>query len=1285
MDPLQTSTLAHLDPHQTPAHLGPQLPAQLDSHPSPLPVRQDARPAPLLAQLDPPQTPTPTKPDPHPTSTSACLDPHQTRIPAAHLDFLKAHVITGPCETPSAHPSLHTTPLKTHLDRQLSAHQNRRQAPPPAHLDPHQATLTAGPVCHQTTAPVRLDPNQILTHADPDSHQPLPPAHPDSHQAPLIAHLDPHPTPTPAHCEPLRCPPPVHPEPHQTPPPAHLEPHQVPPPANLDTHQPPLTAQLALHQITPPAHPNPNQTVTLARLDLHQAAPPAHLDPHQAPSTAHLDPCLTSTPTQRYPIQSPAPSHLVPRQTPPPAHLDTRQAPPPAHLDSYRTPLPVHSDPQDAPNFAGRSGELYPIQSPAPSHLVPRHTPPPAQPHPYQTPLPVHWDSQDTPNFPGRSGEPKLCGYLLKQGGPLRAWKRRWFVYEEKQNQMFYYRTPQDVTPLGRVDLGSATFTYPLKAEMGTFHIETPERTYTLKAVTQDLMLYWLQQLQLNRWHHRRSHQTSACPDAMGNITENFLPLLRSPVGLVGQEAANEAPRGTPLADVSIKHPFIQIQNAVHSLRKRSSQEWAQSVFSAQGPAGVRQAEATADDTASAVTPPAGALLDAARGKKNRSSSGSPAAMSSEAASRLQRDKEMLTEEVKAQKELVWLLHKTLEAAQREKRTCADFVAAESERERLELLRHRERQAADLLGRAERAEAVAEEAKRDLDRSDRRMAQLRDEVRMLTEKNQAKREVIIKLSDHVAACVSEPARSTSSARAPDSLRQLQQCVEDLKDDIEAYKTQNRFLNSEIFQLTKLWRKSSEQERSLMVKCAYLEAWRCQAESRYLGVLSKLQENASLDPEQRRWIQQMVEEAVQGQAKNDTAAANGLHDEYGFRIVPEYEVEDVKLLAKIQALEIRSHNLLRQGGQECDLSSRWAQYLAGRSDDDFCPSPELKALLRAGVPPEYRRRVWRCLVRIRTGAARERQPQRYRQLCDKSRACAHPASRQIRLDLHRTLSSNRNFSSPWSLAHQQLERILLAFSWHNPSVGYCQGLNRLAAIALVVLQSEEEAFWCLVAVVDAIMPEDYYRGNLLAAQVRKRRALESGRRRPLDPSIGVARPQVDQHVLKDFLPEKLPRLAAHFHLHGIDVSVVTFGWFLVVFVESLPSDLLLPLWDAFLYEGTKVMFRYALALFKYKEDDILKIHDGVDIYQYLGFFTKTVTDGRKLTGMAFVDMNPFPGRLLKNRRLLHLERLRGELRELEEQQEAFAALGADASWRRSLRRRPDDQTDNAASEDDEEMG
>ena len=42
---------------------------------------------------------------------------------------------------------------------------------------------------------------------------------------------------------------------------------------------------------------------------------------------------------------------------------------------------------------------------------------------------------------------------------------------------------------------------------------------------------------------------------------------------------------------------------------------------------------------------------------------------------------------------------------------------------------------------------------------------------------------------------------------------------------------------------------------------------------------------------------------------------------------------------------------------------------------------------------------------------------------------------------------------------------------------------------------------------------------------------------------------------------------------------------------------------------QVIFRYALALFKYTEEDILKIHHSVDIYQYLRFITRTITDSR----------------------------------------------------------------------------
>ncbi|XP_029968083.1 TBC1 domain family member 2A [Salarias fasciatus] len=888
--------------------------------------------------------------------------------------------------------------------------------------------------------------------------------------------------------------------------------------------------------------------------------------------------------------------------------------------------------------------------------------------------------------------EPKLCGFLQKQGGPLKAWKQRWFTYEEKKNQLFYYRTPQDVMPLGQVELKGATFTYPLKAEKGTFHIKTPERTFILKAMSQELMLYWLQQLQIKRWHHR---QNQSCTDPTSNSSstnnnstavcaDDFLPALKSPIGLVGEEAANTLTLRTPLTNVSIKHPLIELQNSVHSLRKRSSQELSQSMFYVDAPPRVEPGTTEAANAAvpslpsapsepptpTSVAPladPAGqlsplegressSLFDSYRRKMKTSSmpTMSMRRKDSERTTRLLQENQMLMEEVKAQKELVWILHKALEASQLEKRTCAEFLSVDGEQERLELLRHRERQAADLRGKLEEAEATVEAAKKSAVSREAQVSELQKNIRMLTEKNNAKQEVIIKLSDQMTSYLSKPQRSCSpscrDAQESVPLKQLQQEVENLKDDIEAYKIQNKFLNSEIYQLTKLWRTSSQQEKNLMVKCAHLEAINCQVESRYLGVLRQLQETKSLDPVQREAVQKMIEDALKSQMTSVLKLnPNRDYDEYGFKIVPDYEVEDMKLLAKIQALEIRSHNLLHQEAVERPLLSRWAQYLAGRSDQDLCPSLELKVLVRGGIPPEYRPRVWRWIVQARTKTIQDHHPQHYQQLCEKSRTSPHPASRQIQLDLHRTLTTNQNFS-PSSPALQQLRRILLAFSWHNPAIGYCQGLNRLAAMALLVLQNEEDAFWCLVAVVESIMPLDYYTKSLVASQA-------------------------DQRVLKDFMIEKLPRLAAHFEEKNIDVSLVTFNWFLVVFVESLPSDILLPLWDAFLYEGTKVMFRYALALFKYKEEDILKISESVEIYQYLRFFTKTISDSRKLTNIAFNDMNPFPLRLLRNRRALHLDRLQGELHELEEQQKAFLTESAEHK---------DKDVDMAASEDDDDL-
>lgn len=60
-----------------------------------------------------------------------------------------------------------------------------------------------------------------------------------------------------------------------------------------------------------------------------------------------------------------------------------------------------------------------------------------------------------------------------------------------------------------------------------------------------------------------------------------------------------------------------------------------------------------------------------------------------------------------------------------------------------------------------------------------------------------------------------------------------------------------------------------------------------------------------------------------------------------------------------------------------------------------------------------------------------------------------------------------------------------------SCNYCGSLQasllcRLAAIALLVLEDEESAFWCLVAIVETILPAEYYSKTLTASQVSRLR-------------------------------------------------------------------------------------------------------------------------------------------------------------------------------------------------------
>uniref|UniRef100_A0ACB8E511 TBC1 domain member 2B n=1 Tax=Sphaerodactylus townsendi TaxID=933632 RepID=A0ACB8E511_9SAUR len=784
-------------------------------------------------------------------------------------------------------------------------------------------------------------------------------------------------------------------------------------------------------------------------------------------------------------------------------------------------------------------------------------------------------------------------------------------------------------------------------------------------------------------------------PNASAEKARNVLAVETSPTELVGEQAACHPVPGQPNAiNFALKQWGNEIKNSVNSLRTgKGNSENRKSIFYTEEwemldptPKDLEESVAQEEKRRPFSEPSKGSsassfpfdfgriphktrrpLKEIIATSRNRNSlDSSPAECNGGGSGRRasemqlkfqsqQEELEGLKKELCSQKELVRLLQQTVRSSQYDK-YFAGHLCEVGPKDKLELLHQKDHQILGLNNQLEKLTLEKDALQQEVRALKCKAGELSEQLGMLMETIQAKDEVIVKLSRELTECQEQPSgpggltqASTSSSSTNKELLELDR----LNDTLQGYKTQNKFLNKEILELSALRRNAEDRERDLVTKCTTLEAKLCQVESKYLILLQEMKTPVCSEEERpcHDVVAQLLEDALRVDTSDQpeqTVCKPHLvseYDIYGFRTVPEDDEEE-KLVAKARALDLKSLSLTEN--QEISLGVKWENCLAGTVNREMGRCVELKNLIRSGVPHAHRSKVWKWCVGLHVKKFKDSaEPGYFQTLLQNALKKQNPASKQIELDLLRTLPNNKHYASPTSEGIQKLRNVLLAYSWRNPDIGYCQGLNRLVAIALLYLE-QEDAFWCLVTIVEVFMARDYYTKTLLGSQV-------------------------DQRVFKDLMSEKLPRLHAHLELHRVDYSLITFNWFLVVFVDSVVSDVLFKIWDSFLYEGPKVIFRFALALFKFKEEEILKLQDSMSIFKYLRYFTRTILDAKKLISIAFGDLNPFPLRQIRNRRAVHLEKVRLELMELEAIREDF------------LRGRETDPDKRDLISDDEEDG
>ncbi|XP_028816600.1 TBC1 domain family member 9B isoform X4 [Denticeps clupeoides] len=235
----------------------------------------------------------------------------------------------------------------------------------------------------------------------------------------------------------------------------------------------------------------------------------------------------------------------------------------------------------------------------------------------------------------------------------------------------------------------------------------------------------------------------------------------------------------------------------------------------------------------------------------------------------------------------------------------------------------------------------------------------------------------------------------------------------------------------------------------------------------------------------------------------------------------------------------------------------------------------RELVLNGIPESLRGELWLLF----SGAQNEidTHPGYYAELVEQAMGRCTLATEEIERDLHRSMPEHHAFQNEMGIA--ALRRVLTAYAYRNPNIGYCQAMNIVTSVLLLYC-TEEQAFWLLVALCERMLP-DYYNTRVVGALV-------------------------DQGVFEELTKECLPLLYEHMQELGV-ISTISLSWFLTLFLSVMPFHSAVLLVDCFFYEGIKVIFQVSLAVLHANMELLLASNDEGEAMTILGRYLDNVVN------------------------------------------------------------------------------
>ncbi|KAI3799763.1 hypothetical protein L1987_35073 [Smallanthus sonchifolius] len=282
----------------------------------------------------------------------------------------------------------------------------------------------------------------------------------------------------------------------------------------------------------------------------------------------------------------------------------------------------------------------------------------------------------------------------------------------------------------------------------------------------------------------------------------------------------------------------------------------------------------------------------------------------------------------------------------------------------------------------------------------------------------------------------------------------------------------------------------------------------------------------------------------------------------------------------------------------------AASIADASPESSIPwKQELEFLVQGGVPMAVRGELWQAFVGVKARHIKNYYQNLLLRDSKNDNSVDHQKSEvdeannnpitdsvyvpekwklQIEKDLPRTFPGHPALDEG---GRNALRRLLTAYACHNPSVGYCQAMN-FFAVLLLLLMPEENAFWALLGILD-----DYFEGYYSEEMIES---------------------QVDQLVLEELARERFPKLVNHLDYLGVQIAWVSGPWFLSIFMNMLPWESVLRVWDVLLFQGNRVMlFRTALALMELYGPALVTTKDAGDAVTLLQSLAGSTFDSSQL--------------------------------------------------------------------------